>query len=394
MLIKRLDSRAMEAYLAENAVARVFVSQQDHLQAQLRDHASIARAMAALDTGGVVQLNGLIVKQAAELGFADASLLSADTTCQELPIGYPHEAGILKGIAQRCLRSLVKLKKQGVVSSCSAIEQSKQVLKTVKHYHLFAKGKEEKDKLLIQIMQQSKLLIETTQAVVTNVGEGAARPIRSACQKLEAMKQVTEKLLPQIHYWLTTGRVAAGKVLHPGIPKAQAIVRNKAGKKVEFGLPYLINRLGGGYLFGKLFDRVPNETKMPLESLKGYREIFGETATPELLVYDRGGWSQPTINKLNKQGVKQIGIQPKGQAEWLVAEPLQQTVRQERSKTEGSIGTLKSETYKFNKPKERLWETLQAAGQRSFLSLNLNKLMRDVVAQEAKAGQVQAQKTA
>ena len=33
---------------------------------------------------------------------------------------------------------------------------------------------------------------------------------------------------------------------------ARAIVRNKAGKKTEFGLAYLISRLGGGYVFGTL----------------------------------------------------------------------------------------------------------------------------------------------
>jgi hypothetical protein len=48
-------------------------------------------------------------------------------------------------------------------------------------------------------------------------------------------------------------------------------------------------------------------------------------------------------------------------------------------KTEGIIGTLKSEKYQFNKPKERLWQMLEMAGPKSILSFNLNKLMRDVV---------------
>jgi hypothetical protein len=47
--------------------------------------------------------------------------------------------------------------------------------------------------------------------------------------------------------------------------------------------------------------------------------------------------------------------------------------------TEGSIGILKTNKYGFNKPLERGWESLQAAGQRSLLSLNLNKFMKDVI---------------
>lgn len=193
------------------------------------------------------------------------------------------------------------------------------------------------------------------------------------------MKEVTARLIPQILQWMTTGVVAKGKILHAGITQARAIVRNKAGKKVEFGLQYLINRIGGGYLFGSLLLSSPNESKMPLVSLAGYRKIFGEKAAPELLVYDRGGHAQPTIKKLAKEGVQKIGIQPKGKAEWLVAGEDRERVRSERGKTEGSIGTLKTEKYGFNKPKERTWEVLQGAGQRSMLSSNLNKLMKDLM---------------
>jgi len=57
----------------------------------------------------------------------------------------------------------------------------------------------------------------------------------------------------------------------------------------------------------------------------------------------------------------------------------QKLAKSERGKMEGSIGTLKSEKYGFNNPKERKWEMIQAARQRSMLSLNLNKLMRDLM---------------
>ena len=118
---------------------------------------------------------------------------------------------------------------------------------------------------------------------------------------------------------------------------------------------------------------------MPLKALAGYRAIFGHEATPELVVYDRGGDAAATRRKLASAGVKQIGIQPKGQRAWQVAEAVREEIRSERGKTEGVIGTLKSSKYKFNNPKERLWRTLEMAGPRSILSFNLNKFMRDVV---------------
>ena len=145
---------------------------------------------------------------------------------------------------------------------------------------------------------------------------------------------------------------------------------------------YLLNRIGGGYLFGPVVRSAPEESKLPLRSLAGYRKMFGPQATPEWLVYDRGGYAKATLQKLAKEGVKHIGIQPKGRGAWLVAGEVRETIRSERGKTEGIIGTLKTDTYGFNTPKERQWQTLQMAGPRALLSFNLNKLMRDLVKSE------------
>jgi len=71
-------------------------------------------------------------------------------------------------------------------------------------------------------------------------------------------------------------------------------------------------------------------------------------------------------------------MQPKGKGAWRVAEAVRETVRSERGKTEGIIGTLKTDKYGFNKPKERLWQTLEMAGPRSILACNLHQLMRDL----------------
>jgi hypothetical protein len=140
MLVKHLHAREMEAYLAENVVARVFLGRQDDPSPQIRDHSNIARAYAALGKDGVDEINALILHVAKALGFADASILSSDTTAQELPIGYPNEPGILRGWAQRCGRALAKLKTRGVLGVDAALAQVQTILKSVKEHHLFAKG--------------------------------------------------------------------------------------------------------------------------------------------------------------------------------------------------------------------------------------------------------------
>lgn len=379
MLIKSFDSRQMEAYVAENVVARVFIGRHGDAQAQIRDHSNIARAYAALGKAGLDELNHLVIKEAHRFGFVDERVLSADTTAQELPIGYPNEPGILRGLAQRCGRALIQMNKRGMQGLESALHQVQTILRSVKEHHLFTPGKAAKREVLTRILKEVGALIVHTRPLVKRLETSADRVMQSARSRLLAMHEVIKPLMGQIVHWISTGKVAANKIVHVGIPQARAIVRNKAGKKTEFGLASLISRLGGGYLFGTLIAANVDERQMPLKALSGYRVIFGQEATPELVVYDRGGDSTATRNRLTSEKVKYVGIQPKGQRPWSVAEEVRDQIRSERGRTEGSIGTLKSQRYQFNKPKERLWHTLEMAGPRSILSFNLNKFMRDFV---------------
>lgn len=379
MVVKRLNPRAMEAYLAENVVARVFMGCQINPWPQIRDHSNIARAYASLGRDGIEEMTAVILHVARDYGFCDIAILSSDTTAQELPIGYPNEPGILRGVAQRCGRALQQLKARGVLGLEGVLEQVDVILRSVKEHHLFAKGTGEKQPILARLLSEVGQLMAQTGPLVAGLATCRDRVTQSAVSTLRSMQDVAKRLMPQIVQWMSTGVVARGKILHAGITQARSIVRNKAGKKVEFGLPYLLSRLGGGYIFGTMIRGKVDETKMPVEALKGYRALFGQEATPQLMVYDRGGGVKGTMDRLAQEGVEQVGVQPKGKAAWRVAEAVRDQVRSERGKTEGIIGTLKSTAYQFNKPKERLWPTLEMAGPRSILSFNLNKLMRDVV---------------
>ena len=104
--------------------------------------------------------------------------------------------------------------------------------------------------------------------VIKQVEQSAERVTQSAVVKLEQMIKVSAQLLPQILQWLQTGVVATGKILHAGITQARAIVKNKAGKRVEFGMKWLINRIEGGYVFGRVVEARADERAMPIEAMK------------------------------------------------------------------------------------------------------------------------------
>lgn len=378
MSVKALNSRQMEDYISESVVARLFLEVHEPLRFQLKDHSSIARAQAALGEAGYREVNQLMVREAVRLGFARREILSSDTTVQEPAIGYPHEAGILRSVAQRVARVAAKLKKAGVESAAELSGLVKKVLQAVKHYYLFAKG-EAKTEALPGIVNLSENLMAESAKFVKSGVEQTSQVVTSGVQKLKELGEFTQELIPQIRSWLATGVVATEKLLHCGITQARAIVKNKVGKKTEFGLKWLINRIGGGYVFGKVVEARADEKKMPIEALEQYQEVFGEEAIPQMIVYDRGGSAKKTIEKLKQRGVEKVAIQPTGKAEWSIVEADQTEAISQRGKTEGVIGSLKSERYEFKGGRERTNETLKAAGQRSMLGMNLTNLLRDLV---------------
>jgi tellurite resistance protein len=387
MWVKAYHSRQMEEYISESVVAWRFLEFEDGQLEQIRDHSSIARAEADLGAEGKAAINALIIKTAEELNFTNRKTLSADTTVQEPAIGHPNEPGILKGWAERIERSLKKLKAGGVKAAQRGIEKTKELYRKVKAHHLFAQTKAEKQKLLEQIVRQSEELMEQTKEVIKQVSARCGRIKQRAKAKLEAMVEVARRLLPQIKQWLKTGVVATEKIIHAGITEARAIPKGQG--RVKFGMKWLISRLKGGSLFGQRVAPRADENKMPEQALQNYREQFGPQATPERFIYDRGASLPAAAAKLQAEGVKLVGIPPRGQGEWLVGEKEQKIVKSERGKTEGSIGRLKSRKYGFSHRQERSLKTQEAVGQRVIVSVNLNTLMRDLVKQAKAASLAQ-----
>ena len=124
------------------------------------------------------------------------------------------------------------------------------------YHHLFAKSKDAKRQVLTRLLTEVGQLIVQTRPMVVRLAQSRDRVTPSATATLGAMHAVAKRLIPQIVQWITTEVVAKGKIVPAGVTQARTLVRTKAGKKVEFGLQYLLSRLGGGYVFGTLIRGV------------------------------------------------------------------------------------------------------------------------------------------
>lgn len=332
-----------------------------------------------LGEDGVRQVNERVVKWAVEEKLADPSLMVADTTAQEAAIPYPNEVGHIAAFLSAAVSASGKAGKAllGFLKRVGA--RVKEAKKKVRAHRLFAKTANAKKKLtkeLACIAEGVNAELGRSLEVAKAQGERMRRHGKVAWAKLNALHGTMSKLLPQIRYWLRTGKVAAGKIVNIHIPELYAIVRGKAGKAVEFGLKWGIARLRGGFVLATLARGKGDmpDSRFALEAVDQHISIFGKP--PKSYAYDRGGYSCDNIKKLMAKGVKEVGLAPRGKAKWAVEEKVKDKLVNERAQVEGSIGAVKSGRYGFNRPAARSAEMMGVCGQRAVLGLNLNKLIR------------------
>jgi len=386
MAVRRLPYRETEEQIRYYAPARYLCGLTE--TEWTPDFTTIQDFSQLLGEDGVKLINEYVVQLAVKLGLADPRLAVADTTAQEAAISHPTEMGLLASFLHSvALGARTAGKKfRGFLSKVSA--KIKAGKKKVRAHHLFAKTPDAKRSLLVG-------LTKIVEAITGQLGKavqaaaGAGQRLRgqalAAEKKLSSLHQTMVKLLPQIRHWIKTGHVAAGKIINLHIPELYSIVRGKIGKGVEFGLSWGITRLQGGFILATLGTQRSDvqDTKFAVRAVEDLAALFGKA--PTSYAYDRGGHSELNIKRLRQLGVRNVGLAPRGRAEWQVDGKIRDKLIRERAQVEGSIGTIKGQKYGFNRPAARSAAMMGTCGQRAVLGANLAKLVRGLARPTATA---------
>lgn len=345
------------------------------------DHNTLHDFTELMGEEGARLINEYVVELAVEEKLADPKVVVGDTTAQEAAIPHPNEMGHLAAfMASVALASKKagRALKEFAEKSAARFQQAKEKLR---HHRLFAKTREARLKLLSELMG----LVEKTQEKL-----GAALAVSGAAKerltgygkvaqaKAAQLHETMKKLMPQIRYWMKTGKVAANKIINVHIPELYSIVRGKAAKAVEFGLKWGFIRLRGGFLLASvsLNRQDLTDSKFVLQAVEDCKALFGKV--PRAYAYDRGGWSKQNVAELKRRGVKQVGLAPLGQAAWKVSGKTKEKLVKERAQIEGGIGAVKSGRYGFHRPAAHSARMVAACGQQAVLGFNLNKLVREL----------------
>jgi IS5 family transposase len=335
------------------------------------DHITIFEFVQMLGPEGMEQLNKTFLKEAQNLGILDATALMSDTTAQEAMIPYPNEVGLMKRFTDLVSKSISKVRGAAGTVKTKVKEISKKVKSLVRASHLFAKTKEQKQKV-------GKKLYHTTlelHDLLKNVLKKSTNIKNKSVIELNRLSDLIKVLFPQILHFLTTGFVGPKKIIHLQMSELYSIVRGKAGKSVEFGIKWGINRIDG-FVLGFVMQNMANasDKKFCIDAIQKHIELFG--AAPKKFGFDRGGHSSANIKKAKALGVKHVGIAPLGQAEWSVSTKMSEEIKCERAQVEGLIGNLKSKKYGFNKSNVKSTKAMIMSGHRSCFGFNLCKALR------------------
>lgn len=347
------------------------------------DHNTIWEFEVMLGEEGLQEINDSILKTAAELGFADPRGLCADTTAQEGLIPYPTEVGHMNAFMKSLKSNLGTLLSKSKGISKGLVSQLKKAFskmgEKVREHRLFAKTKKAKQEIAQELLEKSSSLINglglllNSADVKTNQIKGSGK---RALNNLAETYHNISRMFSEISHWVQTGKPVKGKIVSLFNPEFKAIDRGKIGKKIEFGLKWGINQIRGGYITLYIHkNMMAFDGDYAVMAVKEHIRIFGKP--PKDFGFDRGAWSEEHIKSIKKQGVKNVAIAPKGQADWDVGPRVKERMIRERAQVEGKIGTMKT-TYGFNKSTAKTNSGVQRSALKAALCFNLKRFAKDI----------------
>jgi hypothetical protein len=339
------------------------------------DHDTIWEAETVLGEEGLSLFNQHILKMAEGYGFLDAQGLCADTTAQEAKIPYPNEVGLMGGFGKSIGRTLTSLGKAASGFKIKIQGKLHELAQNLRKHRLFSKTKEARLKVAAKMSDISKDLLQDIGQLITNISSTVSGKKKRAANHMTEVYTTMMQLIGQIDHWIKTGWVVPEKIISLFQNTLRAIPRGKIGKDVEFGLKWGINQIRGGYVHIFMMKEMRSaDCEFAVQAIQEHIRIFG--APPKEYGFDRGGWSEPHMDQIERLGVKRIGIAPKGKESWRVSKSCEDRIKCERAQVEGKIGTMKH--YGFNKPEEKTTSGMKRAARRAELRFNLGKLYRDL----------------
>jgi hypothetical protein len=336
------------------------------------DHTRIEEFRNRFGENGARLITEDMLKTARKFGLTEPDDIDMDTTVQSAGITHPTEMKLMHHLMKRLTALHGTIKKVGGRGISGIRAMTHRFKKHLGRYRFFAKDKQTKTELIRKAKELSLMGLEA----LGSTSQKAFSKLKPRYQQeILRLQSLGPKLMEQIEFWLSTGRVAKDKIVSLWKMVPKAISKDKIGRPVEFGRKWIVNCYRGGYML----VMAPTDPKISdqhcvIESLSLHNTVFNKM--PRTFGTDRGMWSTENLELCLSAGVEKIAIQPKGKAASLVSQRDHQQLANRRAGIEPRIGHLKTRGLGQSRMKSDNGDLI--SGYRSALSWNLSLLMRDL----------------
>lgn len=292
--------------------------------------------------------------------------LQLDATVYESDITYPTDCGLLNKARQYCIEQIKKLSQAvgGKVRTYCRVAQKAYVSFSKARTHTVKKVRA-LQKALLQYLRRN--IGQLSELIVLAQEKGQA-----VCQKLVTTLETVKTIYDQ-QKTMYDNRVNSikSRIVSFHKPYIRPIVRNKSGKKVEFGAKAALS-LVDGYLFADHinFENF-NEGNQLADSVEKFQQRFG--SYPDYVAMDQIYGSRENRNYLAQRNIR-AAVKPLGrpkQDDTAEAERRWRHQKQrERNQIEGAIGNSKT-NYSLGVVRAKLPETEISWIRMSLISRNL-----------------------
>lgn len=325
-----------------------------------------------------LQIGNFIAQHAVKLGFADPTRIDIDSTVQEANMTYPSDARLLVQLTERSQKviSWIKEKIPRLIPQGFGVD-----IKTVKakaKSYFFAKRNtaiEVKREIFAELHKTVKKEVYAVNEIFSVISaEVIAQLPWNIRRSLEQVSLLGKRYLLDVAHFVRTHSIKPGKKLSFHLDAIACIVKNKAGKTMEFGRVFQIGRIAGNFVFTCPHISIRMDDKSALAGLLlTHQQLFNSTKIEELAT-DKGYYSrvneQAARSVLKTEGNLHLGYQYED-----TPDDVDTRLKDRRAGLEAVIGHIK-QGGQLRKSRMKSDRTTLAAGYAALLGFNLRQMIR------------------
>jgi transposase, IS5 family len=377
----RLTDREIAEQARLRADFRIFCAIDSSSEGLIPDHSQICRFRNRLSSGTVNQLNTIVLKKVAELGFTNFASMDLDSTVQEANIAYPSDACLIRKLAQKTQKVISCLQSMGHKAATALQLNTEEVFKKGRAYFFRVKNAPiEKTRKIFGSYYRTacKNLKPALKLIQGLKGSTCAKMpwnIKLHCNQL---KQHALQYLKDVGHFVKTHTIKKLKILSFHALAVTCITKGKLGKTKEFGRQYQVGRFTGNFIHIFPCNDLKMNDKQCFQSvLRQAQDLAGEKVLKEVST-DKGYYSHAnTKAPQKKMGINTDGVQrPKNVADRHQPSNKERAeeLRRRRAGIEPLIAHLKS--FGLGKSKMKSDRATLSQGYSSALFFNCHQIMR------------------